>query len=117
VIGEHQCFVIACEGKPDCDPWDDGILHFDSEADALNWAAANGWLAVGGRHLCPNCAREADCAATGHQYGPWSEPIVRYGVAWRRRTCEHCMDTDTDPPFEELSLLMNAARQMAGEDL
>lgn len=107
----RTCVTLTCDGKPNCDPWDDGIFHFDNEATALKWAAGNGWVTVGNKHICPECARDADCATTGHQHDDWEDSTAG-GVPHRRRACDHCGQVEYDPPMRELSLLMHAAREM-----
>lgn len=110
----HQCVSIGCD---DCeDPWeghDGGTPHFDTEAEAVAFAGRLGWVIVGGSTRCDRCAAKADCAATGHQYGEWRFGHVAPDVLpHRTRWCEHCNDTEYDPPFGELLLFKRAEKQL-----
>ena len=114
MIQPVSCFTLTCDGREGCDPWQEGAWHFDSAEAVLEYARSNGWLVAGNRTLCPDCARRADCAATGHRFGEWHEREMR-GVPYRTRTCEHCDESEYAPSWRELCLLMHAAREIDGE--
>jgi hypothetical protein len=113
VINKVACWEVTCD-TPGCDPWDDGTPHFPTEQEAIDYAIANGFV-VGSRVLCEDCACDADCEATGHRWGGWSD-ITAYGVPYRRRYCEHCQKTETDQPIGEIAALVDAARIVNGDD-
>jgi hypothetical protein len=107
----HTCHSAECDGCGD--GWEEGVEHFDS-LDALNERLRYlGWMVTDEKALCPQCAVEADCAATGHRWDVW-EPRQMEGVTYLSRDCEHCMRGETDPPFFELSDLVHAARTING---
>lgn len=114
MIQVSACFFLICDGGGDCDPWEEGVLHFSSVEEALSYARSDGWLVAGDRAVCREHAAKADCESTGHQYG-WWRPREMRGVSYQTRCCEHCGDTEYDPPFHELSLLVHAAREMGGD--
>ena len=114
---ETTCVLLTCD---DCDdPWSDndgGVPHFPTRDEALRYATGAGWAVVGESMRCYTCARDADCATTGHQYGPWQDGTqAQVPIPYRSRWCEHCNESEFDPPFRELSLLMHAERQMQGD--
>jgi hypothetical protein len=41
----------------------------------------------------------------------------RKGVQWRERYCDHCMQVEHDPPFEQLKVLSDAAQVLDGVQL
>jgi hypothetical protein len=102
------CVEIICDGGCD-NPWEDGIPHFDSEAEAIGWAKACKWMVTGVKALCPACAEKADCKQTGHQWDEWRGAEM-HGIRYERRWCEHCGRTDYDPPFAELHPRLQALR-------
>lgn len=111
-IDHTACVLLGCD---DCeDPWEEdiGTPHFETEAKAIDFALRNDWVIVGESMRCGRCATKADCAMTGHQYDEWMSKAAP--VPYRSRWCEHCNTTDYDPPFEQLSLLMHAARELEG---
>jgi hypothetical protein len=111
------CFTLTCDGREDCDPWEEGPYHFDTAEAAIEYARSEEWLIIGDRAICPDCSDRADCAATGHQYGAWrANEWPEFAITFRSRFCEHCPRIDYDPPFRELSLLIHAARQLEGTD-
>jgi hypothetical protein len=117
VIKAVSCVFLTCDGAEDCDPWEDGVPHFPSVEQAVAHARSCGWVIVGDKAICRDHAAQADCWATGHRYREWGDREM-YGVSYRTRWCEHCNDTEYDPPFHELSLLAHAAMEMgdgAGE--
>jgi hypothetical protein len=112
---EHQCVSLTCDGCDD--PWDEedvGTPHFASREEAVTFAAGRDWVIVGDSMRCRDCARKADCAATGHQYHDWQEVAQAGMIPYRRRWCEHCNGTDFDPPFAELSLFYHAEQAIQG---
>ncbi len=117
MIGSEVCFTIACDADPECDPWEEGQLHFPTVEAALDWARGNEWLVAGERLVCPDHARQADCEATEHRWGEWWDGTLEDEVSYRKRCCEHCGEPEYDPPFRELCLLSHAAREMKRGDL
>jgi hypothetical protein len=108
-IREHTCVSVLCDSCGD-ECWDDGIPHFDNRNEALTHLRRAGWLAVEGRILCADCAKQAICERTGHQLGDWHDG-TESGVPRRIRWCDLCGGgTETDPPADELAVLVNAAR-------
>lgn len=107
-ISEHRCVTVTCDGCGD--GWDEGPWHFTSEKEATDYLAAAGWVVTPRRILCNDCARVADCEATGHQYtdASWLDH-ERSGVRFRSRNCDHCGAVDYDPPWRELKALSDAA--------
>lgn len=107
---QKTCFEIVCDVTP-CDSWDDGMTpHFDTKDQAAEYARAADWMVTDDKTLCHRHATEADCAATGHQWDDWRETEL-HGVRFRKRWCEHCGDTDFNPPFKELSPKLAAVRE------
>lgn len=118
MIAVKTCYEITCDRDCDGRGWDEddgGTPHFDTEAEAIEYARSCGFVIVGGSVLCQSCARVADCERTGHQWGEW-RPRDPYGVPCKRRECEHCGHGEYDQPFEELSVLVQAARIVNGDE-
>ncbi|MET8278211.1 hypothetical protein [Micromonospora sp. NPDC005174] len=102
------CFEIVCDGGCN-DAWEDGTPHFDTQDEAVEYARGDGWLITDQRALCRTCAEKATCETTGHQWDDWHD-ASRDGIRARRRSCDHCGDSDYDPPFDELYPLFQALR-------
>ena len=67
------------------------------------------------RAICSSCARKADCAATGHQWDVWRDGGDVAGVPYRTRWCDHCGDTEYDPPFGALVLFRRLAEDASAD--
>jgi hypothetical protein len=108
----RTCIVLVCDGGCD-DTWDDeeGIIHFESQPEAAEFASDRGWLLADGRSLCPRCAQREECDRLGHLWGGW-ESQDRDGIAFRSRWCERdlCSMRDYDPPFAVLYPKFQALR-------
>lgn len=110
-FAEETCITVRCDGNCQHDGWSEsGPVHFDSRDNATQWLQRHGWLIVGDRMLCENCASRAECETTGHQYPDNWLTFNRRGVQWRERYCDHCTTTDYDPPYEQLRALSDAAQ-------
>lgn len=116
-IWTKRCFEISCDGG--CgDAWEEGPPHFATVADAIEITRSYGWTIIGegvnARTLCPDCAKKEDCAVTGHQFTEeWHDGELE-NIAYRFRYCGHCRTTQYDPPFEQLQVLVKAARIVNG---
>ena len=108
MITEHTCYTVECATEG-CDPWDEGIPHFPTPDEAVDYARGAGWTVVGDTARCESCSRRADCERTGHQWDAW-RACTHNGVPYRTRWCDHCAATEYDPPAEELAALIDAAR-------
>ncbi len=104
---DHSCVSVLCDDCSD-NCWDDGMPHFADSEEATNYLKSADWLLTETRMLCRSCAQDADCAATGHQFGHWGDREY-LDVPYRLRRCDHCDDCDYDPPWEELLALREAA--------
>jgi hypothetical protein len=110
-FAEHSCHTAVCD---QCDDgWEEGPWHFDSRDALLKEILDYGWLVTEEKILCQQCAKEADCAATGHQWDEWEDREMER-VPYKSRWCEHCGHTETDPPFRQLSDLTHIARTING---
>lgn len=117
MITRTECYEIRCDGGCDDHGWDEGIAHYPSQQEAIETARSYGWTITGARALCPNCTRDAECAATSHQWGDWQDSTRTVaGMRYRSRYCEHCSASETDPPFQALVALHEAA-EVVGEAL
>jgi hypothetical protein len=106
----QTCVVLVCDGG--CDhAWDDeeGIPHFDSEVEALDFGLSRGWNFDGGRALCSRCHQLHLCDDTGHLWGDWRDEVL-HTVEFRKRGCERCDRDDYDPPFGVLYPKFQALR-------
>ncbi len=102
------CYELVCDG--DCGgPWEDGIPHFDSEHEAVEYARSREWVVTGTRALCGQCAAKEICATTGHPWDDWRDGEL-HGVRFRKRWCETCGSTDYDPPYSVLAPKFQALR-------
>lgn len=107
-----DCFVVACDGGCSDGGWEDGIPHFTSEAEAVDYLETCNWRRTGSTFLCAPCAARADCAATGHQWTEWRDD-EHYGIAFRSRWCERCNRSEYSPEFGQVSLLREVEHIMA----
>ena len=104
------CVILSCDGCDD--PWDDdypGEPHFESESDAVEYMRGSGWIIAGTQAWCPSCSAKMACARVGHTWLEWSD-LELEGVRWRSRHCDHCSESEQDPPNEVLYTLLDAAR-------
>lgn len=116
-VRQVQCFIPECDT---CDePWDghDYIPHCETAEKAIAYARSHGWLIVGTSMRCRECAAEADCTATGHQFDEWEDVEIPDVLPHRMRRCDHCGEIEHDPPFGQLMLFRNAERQLADRDI
>lgn len=112
-IQPKSCFEVVCDGGCD-DPWEEGTPHFSSIDDAVDTVRSYGWVVVGDRALCPDCAAEEGCELTGHQWPDRWHDAVQEGVAFRYQYCEHCNQSRHEPPWLDLVALVAAAEVVNG---
>lgn len=96
------CLVVACDvcGTEDGDPNGDyggGTPHFSSVEEAAEFWRHTGWIVVGDRFVCSQCAANEECARMGHT-GDWRS-VVREDYVGSLRWCDTCNTTETDPPY------------------
>jgi hypothetical protein len=116
-FAEETCITVRCDGGCRHGGWDEGgPFHFPSRDKAAQWLRDHGWI-VSDRVLCEGCAARAECEATGHRYPDQWLTFDRKGVQWRERYCDHCMQVEHDPPFEQLKVLSDAAQVLDGVQL
>ena len=110
-VNVHTCVSLLCDG-PNCHDggWDDGVPHFPTVDEAVDYAQKLGWLITNVRALCPTCAAAVECAATAHRWAAWDDRVSPRGIEFRRRLCGHCGGAEYDPPFEELLVLSDLAQ-------
>src|SRR6266516_4301057 len=100
-----HCFVADCD---DChasvDEEDQGYtLHFDSDRDALDHLADNGWtISEDGQLRCPVCTARHFCARLNHLWDVWRICECRGAIPAHRvegcglyRSCAQCGAVDT----------------------
>lgn len=118
---EHTCVSVTCDGCEEPLGHDDGITHFGSRDEAIAYATNSiwgddcRWVFTSDRAICSSCARKADCAATGHQWDVWRDGGDVAGVPYRTRWCDHCGDTEYDPPFGALVLFRRLAEDASAD--
>ena len=105
MITVKTCYEITCDncGPKMYDDSDYGILHYDSEAEALAQVVPcdgddRNTLTLhrrGDRVLCTNCAHEGDCARDGHRWDDWLPPYNGHEY----RSCSHCGHGEFRPPL------------------
>lgn len=119
------CVVVSCDGCTE--PWgdDDGEPHFGSEAEAVEYLRGGGWIVTEHRQpnqpspykdvWCPSCAAKKACDLVGHTWMQWRD-LEMEGVCWKARDCEHCTESQTDPPREQIWTLLDVAQVLDGRD-
>ncbi|GGN39004.1 hypothetical protein FHR83_006815 [Actinoplanes campanulatus] len=113
-LREHTCWSLHCD-RCDTDYWDDGIPHFDSRQEALDYVK-DSWLIVGDTMLCTHCADKAGCESLGHQVGDWTDNTHATGITYRHRACHCRARSEWDPPSEHVLTLIDAARVVNDAD-
>lgn len=110
VFKPHVCITVECDGGCRGGGYEEeGPYHFADRDAAIAWCRTNDWVITDAQQLCPDCARKADCQATGHQWDDhWLDHEHR-GVTWRTRLCDHCCVDDYDPPQEQVWVQLSAA--------
>lgn len=117
MIRSMTCYEVTCDRDCDGRGWDDGVPHFDTRDEAIDYARRAGFLIAGATVLCADCARDADCEVTGHQMpDEWFDGHI-HGVPHRYRYCEHCNHCEYDLPFRQILVQIRAAETFAGVDL
>jgi hypothetical protein len=114
-IEPRSCFLVVCDGGCE-DPWDECTPHFETVDEAVATVRSYGWVVVGERALCPDCAAKEACNLTGHTWPDAWMDIAQRGIKLRLRHCEVCNASETDPPREQLRVLIAAADIVDGED-
>lgn len=80
VVRCDDCHAAAPDGQHPIGHWPGGSVRA---------AALPGWHANGSVHRCPRCQARRDCAAAGHQYGPWT-PLAGSPDELAERVCTQC---------------------------
>jgi hypothetical protein len=64
VIRSHECFSAVCDvcEEPLCDVESEGVIHFDTEANARRTARAFRWPVTSGALICPTEDRQHQAA-------------------------------------------------------
>lgn len=101
------CYTLACDDcatPADIDNTDIGyLLHFDTDQQALDWAADHSWQITEDGHIrCPRCAAQHLCGTYGHLHTPWQpcpcrgqHPTHQNTGCPLVRVCEMCGQHDT----------------------
>jgi len=111
-----RCVIPVCDAcDTDCWDGDESPPHFATFNERVArelLATQYGWRITqqdDGTHLmlCPHCARNADCAASGHQ---WYEPPLDYRRPGEApiEMCSHCGCVRRDHP-EASGIALTAA--------
>ena len=69
-----RCYSMVCDAcrRPLEDRDNDFVPHFDTPADATDYAQILGWqLDIDGTTYCHRCVAIATCLTDGHDYTPW----------------------------------------------
>ncbi len=121
-VERRICFVVRCDnGCDDDQAWDDdlGPPHWTSREAALKDVPGMGWLVLKApdgrvRVECPRCFSGRACQQFGHEWGEWcahAQPVPH-----RTRYCERdqCPEVEYDPPWEQIMVLVDAAKAVEG---
>ena len=104
MIRRIACFVADCD---DCHTTYDTdgqgfTLHFDSDQQALDYLAADGWTVAEDGHIrCPGCTARDFCASLNHLWDIWRVCECRGAIPAHHangcglvRTCAQCCAVD-----------------------
>lgn len=76
-----DCHAAAARGAQPIGVWPTTAVPLDE---------LPGWQSQGHFHLCPECTRRRQCAASGHRFGPWAPSAERGRVPLVHHVCRVC---------------------------